>query len=137
MKKIKITILFAFSCLTVFSQTNSFPDNGNVNILQTSGTYRSYDVTNFNSNIVSRFEATTDGTGQLWLRDAAGNYKVAIRSHTTYPSIIAGELILGNYTLTSKNRKLYVDGTSEFVGKLIGRSNFEIQQEKDELPIQP
>ena len=128
MEKIQITILLVLSCLTVFGQTNSYPPTGNVNIFQPSGTYRSYDVTNFNSNIVSRFEATTDGTGQLWLRDAAGNYRVAIRSHTTYPSIIAGELILGDYTLTSKNRKLYVDGTSEFVGKLIGRSNFEIRQ---------
>lgn len=128
MKKTKTTILLIFSCLTVFGQTNSYPPTGNVNIFQPSGSYRSYDVTNFNSNIVSRFEATTDGTGQLWLRDAAGNYKVAIRSHTTYPSIIAGELILGNYTLTSKNRKLYVDGTSEFVGNLYGRSNFLLKQ---------
>lgn len=128
MKKIKILILSVFYGTVAFAQDNSYPLTGNVNIYQSSGSYRSYDVTNFNSNIVSRVEATTDGTGQLWLKDASGNYKVIIKSSPSAPSTIAGELIIGKFATTSENRKLFVEGTSEFTGKLYGRSDFELKQ---------
>lgn len=127
MRKTGFLIALLLSCLTVFGQSNSFPSSGNATIYQSSGTYRSYDVVNFNSNVVARHEATTDGTGQLWLRDAAGNYRAIIRGNN-FPSVISSELILGAYTSTSKSRRLFVDGTSEFVGNVYGQSNVELKQ---------
>lgn len=122
-------LLIAVSLSAIGQSTNQFPATGNAKLFQSAGTFRGYDIQNFNSNIVSRFEATTDGTGQLWFKDAAGNYKVIIKSNSSAPSAIAGELIIGKFSTVSENRKLFVEGSSEFTGNLYGRSNFQIKQQ--------
>ncbi|MEQ8244348.1 hypothetical protein [Fulvivirga sp.] len=111
---------------------NVFPDSGNAIIYQGTSSFRSYDVINSNNFLVSRLEATTDATGQLWLRDAQGNYKIAFRSNS-YPSSVDGELIVGKYTTTSTGRNLFVDGTSEFTGKVFGHSSFQLSQGPDDF----
>tara|TARA_R110000796_G_scaffold250650_1_gene380099 strand:+ start:801 stop:1820 length:1020 start_codon:yes stop_codon:yes gene_type:complete len=127
MKK-TILLISLFVLLVKVNAQNSFPVNDNVVIKQqTAGVFRAYDVVNFNNFTVSRQEATTDASGQFWLKDANGNYKVMIRSNNM-PSSIAGELVIGQYALASTGNKLYVNGASEFNGIITGNDNITIKQ---------
>ncbi|BDD12857.1 hypothetical protein FUAX_52890 (plasmid) [Fulvitalea axinellae] len=120
--------VFIFGFPMVFAQSNSFPEEGNVLIRQTSsGSFRAYDVANYHGNIVSRLEATNDGSGQLWLRDPSSNYKVYFKSGTS-PSFIVGDLVLGEVPSSSKGRKLFVKGETEFTGNIFTSGNVELKQ---------
>jgi len=122
MKKIGLSIVILGLSFVVKAQ-NTYPEDGNVTIKQVSGTFRSYDVVNTNNHVVSRLEATTDATGQIWLKDANGNYKAIIRSNNL-PSSISGELVLGEFATSSKGKKLFVKGESQFTDNVgIGTSN--------------
>ncbi|RXG11374.1 hypothetical protein DSM03_11711 [Leeuwenhoekiella aestuarii] len=123
------SVLIFLSLNKLNAQNNEFPNSGDTKIFQNATGFRAYDVINRNNHTVSRLEATTDGSGQLWLKDESGNYKVIIKSHSSIPSAISGELILGDFSSISKNRKLFVYGTAEFTGKLYGQSDVEIKQD--------
>ncbi|MGJ8734074.1 MAG: hypothetical protein ACSHW4_13040 [Cellulophaga sp.] len=134
MKKI-ISVILVFLINVGLNAQNSYPENGNVVLRKSAGTYRSFDVVNANNYVVSRLEATTDETGQIWLKDANGNYKVVIRSNNL-PSSISGELVLGEYAISSKGKILFVNGKSQFTDKVgIGTSNptalLEIRQKEN------
>ncbi|MEP3390177.1 MAG: hypothetical protein ABJO02_18430 [Reichenbachiella sp.] len=92
--------------------------DGNLVLSQASSGYRAYDVENSSDLIVSRFEATTDGTGQLWLKNTNGDYRAIIRAKSTAPSCIAGELVLGEYSGVNKGKTLFVQGDSQFSGNV-------------------
>ncbi|MEH6681048.1 MAG: hypothetical protein V7724_10905 [Sediminicola sp.] len=128
MKKIGILIMFSIIWWDSVGQTNSYPSTGNVQLYQAASGFRSFDVVNNGGFTVSRMESTLDATGQLLLWDATGNYKTAIRSTALFPSAIAGELIVGEFTQSSKNRQFFVNGTAEFTGKLFGRADMELHQ---------
>ena len=123
------SILICSGLTKLKAQNNVFPNVGDTKIFQNATGFRAYDVINRNNHTVSRLEATTDGSGQLWLKDENGNFKVIIKSSSSHPSAIAGELILGDYSSVSKNRKLFVYGTAEFTGKVYGQSDVEIKQD--------
>ncbi len=131
MKKITITVVLTLSTfLLAMSQENNFPKIGNVTIYQGATNFRGYDIVNKNKKVVSRFEATSDGSGQLWFANSAGDIRTVIRGNATSPSAIAGELIIGKFARTSSGKTLFVNGTSEFTGNLYGQSNFILKQKE-------
>jgi hypothetical protein len=129
MKIINFFLLLFIGCsVAIAQQTNNFPQTGNVEIYQPGSGYRAYDVINKFGLTVSRFEATSDASGQLWLRNATGDTRVYIRSSNSFPSSIAGEFVVGEYTTASKGKAFYVNGTSHFTRFLTCGSNIEITQ---------
>ncbi|TKG91600.1 hypothetical protein EYV94_21485 [Puteibacter caeruleilacunae] len=92
----KIALLFMALMMTsaIYAQTNTFPAAGNVSIFQSGSSSRSYNVFNSSMQIVSRLEATSDSTGQLWLKDSAGNVRVYLKSNH-YPSYFMNRLGIG------------------------------------------
>ena len=115
MRKYCILILFALTNLSLFAQTNVFPETGNVSIFQGSSVARAFDVYNSNGILVSRFEVTSDKSGQLWLKDENGDLKVLIQSNgSTYFG--GGNVGIGTLTPSAN---LHVPGD----GATIGQSN--------------
>ncbi len=103
-----ILLIISICLITIGLQAqNSYPLYGNVSIKKDApGTYRAYDVLNTNGRLVSRFESTTDDSGQLGLRDSSGVTKVELKSNNL-PSYILGNLGVGTKT---PNSKLDVNG---------------------------
>ncbi|MFY0602244.1 MAG: hypothetical protein JXR03_21390 [Cyclobacteriaceae bacterium] len=119
MKKIPALLILLVLSVAGTGQTNKYPPHSNPTIFQSDiNNHRGYDVTNINSHIVSRFEATIGGFGQLWLKDENGNFRITLAGSSTVPSSMEGELVIGEHTSDSKGRKLYVNGSSQFNGNL-------------------
>jgi hypothetical protein len=96
MRKFVVSLLICLPLGSLQAQ-NSFPSSGNAEIYQRGTSARAYDVYNANGLLVSRFEVTSDKSGQLWLKDVNGNTRVILRSNSS-PSYIMGNLGLGTST---------------------------------------
>jgi len=134
--KIKLALSILICLLIVLSKTygqNVFPTpEGNAIIYQSNTGYRSYDVINKNDQTVTRLEATTDGSCQLWLKDEDGTYKILLKTNSL-PSSISGELIIGEYTTTTYGKKFFVKGNAGVEGNLTVDGNLMTEEVKVEI----
>ncbi len=107
----------------VLHNTGDQSINGNIVLQQSANGFRTLDISNRLNNVVSRFEATSDATGQLWLKDASGNINVILRSNDL-PSTFTGEVVIGESSNVSRGKNLWVKGDSYMSGNLgVGTSN--------------
>lgn len=120
-KTILITILIsAFK----FQAQNTFPNIGSASLKKPQGSIVAYDIINSNNITVTRTEAASDSSGQMWLKDSNGNVRVYLKSNNAFPSSILGELVIGEFATSPKGKKLFVNGESQFTGNVgIGTTN--------------
>ena len=130
-KQSLIVLMIGITVHSLFAQNdNEYPEEGDVKIYQAFSGYRIYDVINRNGLTVSRFEATTDASGQMWLKNAVGNYKIALRTNSQ-PSSIGGEVIVGSYTNVTRGRTFSVDGTSQFNNHVFSKNAIRFKNNTD------
>lgn len=116
MKKTVLITLLIFSMKLVAQ--NTYPGTGNVTIKNLPGSGVAYDAINSNNVTVTRMQVANDLSGQLWLKDANGNVKAYLKSNNDFPSSIVGELVLGEFAIAPKGKQFFVNGNSQFTGKV-------------------